>query len=85
MRHAGPEDLDAVDDLLGRLRGIGELTERKPGTFYRRGAAFLHFHVDPSGVYADVKVNGLWERLRATTKAEQKLVVQSARRAMAPP
>ena len=31
------------------------LTERTPGTFYRRSRAFLHFHADPAGIFADVR------------------------------
>jgi hypothetical protein len=64
MKHASPATLRQLEPLLVRIRGLGGLIERKPGTFYRRSSAFLHFHEDPDGVFADVKLNGVaFERL----------------------
>ena len=37
--------------------------------FYRRSAAFLHFHEDPAGFFADVRIGPGWLRLPATTAA----------------
>ena len=73
MRHAHPEDLDGIADFLIALRSSPQLVERKPGTFYRRGKAFLHFHADPTGLHADVRLHpdGDFERHRVETKAEQ--------------
>lgn len=75
MQHAGPAELESVAGLLAQLRavdGLG-LVEKKPGVFYRRSRAFLHFHTDPSGMYVDVRVqaDGAFERMRVTTAAEQ--------------
>jgi hypothetical protein len=84
MRHARPDDLAPLEELLRGLRALGALTERKPGTFYRGSKAFLHFHVDPAGLFADVKVGTEFERYRATTKAEQRRVLGVARRALGP-
>jgi hypothetical protein len=56
MKHATAETLKTLAPLLAQLRGFVALRERKPGTFYREGVAFLHFHEDPEGVFADVKV-----------------------------
>ena len=47
MKHAGPSALAEMDALLGELRKLEGLTERRPGVFYRRSRAFLHFHEDP--------------------------------------
>lgn len=58
MKHAGPQALARLEPLLGELRRLPGLVERKPGRFYRRGAAFLHFHEDPAGLFADVKLDG---------------------------
>ncbi|MDE2355947.1 MAG: hypothetical protein KGL69_04245 [Alphaproteobacteria bacterium] len=55
MKHAGPAALVRLQDLLAVLRARGDLKEVRPGVFYRRGRACLHFHEDPSGLYADVR------------------------------
>jgi hypothetical protein len=71
VRHAGVEALDALEDVLSAVRAYEELTERKRGTFYRKSSAFLHFHEDPDGLFADVKVGKDWERFRVSTPAER--------------
>lgn len=71
MRHATPAALDRIDGLLESLRTLEILREKKRGTFYRGSSAFLHFHEDPAGIFADVKLAGSeFTRLRATTGAE---------------
>jgi len=52
MRHAGPNSLAGFADVLAAIRRRPELTERKPGIFYRKAIAFLHFHEDPAGLFA---------------------------------
>ncbi|MET0273059.1 MAG: hypothetical protein ABW360_08720 [Phenylobacterium sp.] len=54
MRHARDQDLDRLEDLLVRLRALPGLVEKKRGVFYRRSRAFLHFHEDPKGLFADI-------------------------------
>ena len=72
MRHAGPVALSALHAVLEHLRQINGLTERKPGIFYRGSSAFLHFHEDDAGLFADAKVNGrTFERMPVNTKLEQ--------------
>ena len=80
MWHARPEDLGPVEELLAELRRIDGLTERSPGTFYRGSQAFLHFHVDPTGLFADLKVDGEFERTRVTTRREQRTFLATVRR-----
>jgi hypothetical protein len=75
MKHAGADALDGLDDLLVAVRLRSELTERKRGTFYRKSSAFLHFHEDPAGLFADLKVGGDWERLRVSTADERAVVL----------
>ncbi|MFT3818131.1 MAG: hypothetical protein QM750_10955 [Rubrivivax sp.] len=58
MKHASAETLRQLEPLLQRLRAWPALAERKPGIFYRGASAFLHFHEDPAGVFADVKLDG---------------------------
>lgn len=58
MKHAGVAVLESLAPLLARLRRIEGLVERRPGVFYHRSRAFLHFHEDPAGVFADVRFDG---------------------------
>ncbi|HEY9712689.1 MAG TPA: hypothetical protein V6C72_04425 [Chroococcales cyanobacterium] len=79
MKHAGEETLAALSGLLSQLRQIPGLKEKKHGTFYRAGAAFLHFHEDPAGIFADLKIDGAWQRFNATTADDQKRLLIAAR------
>jgi len=72
MKHAGPAALETLAPLLGLLRSRADLVERTPGCFYRRSQAFLHFHEDPEGLFADVKLEGKsFTRMRVSTAEEQ--------------
>jgi len=72
MKHAGPDTLATLEPLLRKVRQHSSLVERTPGSFYRKSKAFLHFHEDPSGTFADVKLDGAqFTRVRATTPEEQ--------------
>ena len=54
MRHARPEDLDRIEPLLAQVRALSVLKEKTRGCFYWRSRAFLHFHQDPKGMFADI-------------------------------
>jgi hypothetical protein len=83
VRHATPAALDRLEPLLAELRGVAELREKKRGTFYRGSRAFLHFHEDPAGLFADVRLGGDdFTRLRATTRAEQRALLAALRAAL---
>jgi hypothetical protein len=84
MKHAGPEALDGIDDLLVRLRRHAVLAERKRGCFYHKSAAFLHFHEDPEGMFADLKIDGDFRRFRVSTRAEQAAFLREVARALEP-
>ena len=71
MRHAGPATLARIAPLLEELRVRPALREQRPGVFHLKSSAFLHFHDDPSGVYADVRFADEFVRLRVTTESEQ--------------
>jgi len=75
MKHAGPEALSALGALLAEIRKRGGLVERRPGVFYRKGRAVLHFHEDPSGLHAVVRLGEAWERLRVETGAERQTLL----------
>ena len=62
MKHAGTVALEALHDSLASLRTRTGLVERRPGIFYVAGKAFLHFHEDPAGVFADLRQGGDWRR-----------------------
>ena len=81
MRHARAEDLDRVEDLLVQLRTLPGLVEKKRGIFYRKGRAFLHFHEDPKGMFADIggPPNGEFERIDVTEAAGQAALMAAAR------
>jgi len=85
VRHARAEDLTPLAPLLERLRGVAVLTEKGPGTFYRGSKAFLHFHVDPAGLFADVRPGADWERLRVDTAAQQRALLELVDGATHPP
>ena len=83
MKHASPASLERLAPLLEQLRGVAGLVERTPGSFYRRSAAFLHFHEDPSGLFADVKLNLVdFERLPVNTHAQQAALLRAVRAAV---
>lgn len=72
MKHAGQATLARLEPLLKRLREGTPLVERTPGSFYLKSKAYLHFHEDPTGIFADVKLDATgFTRLRATTQQEQ--------------
>jgi hypothetical protein len=68
MKHA---DASALDRVLARLRELPGLKEKKRGVFYFKSRALLHFHQDPTGLYAGLRVAGGWKRSRVTTVEEQ--------------
>ncbi len=73
MKHAGADALATLAPLLDDVRRLAghALVERKPGTFYRRSVAFLHFHEDPAGMFADLKGPAGWERFEVTRASQQ--------------
>lgn len=82
MRHATPAALDQLDDLLTALRALPGLKEKSRGVFYRGSKAFLHFHEDAAGLFADVRVGSEFDRYRVTTKREQTALVRLVRDAL---
>jgi len=71
MKHAGAAAFEALSDLLEGLRSRTVLTERRPGIFYVGGKAFLHFHEDPAGLFADLRLAGGWLRFPVNTPDER--------------
>ena len=82
MKHAGPQALDELEPILREIRKLEGLTEKKRGTFYYRGNAMLHFHEDPLGFFADLKVDGEFIRLAVNTKREEAEFLRRAKTAL---
>jgi hypothetical protein len=71
MKHAGPGTLARIAPLLEELRARPVLRERRPGVFELKSRAFLHFHDDPSGIFADVRLSEDFVRLPVTSSSQQ--------------
>jgi hypothetical protein len=80
MKHAGPEALDRLEPLIARIRDLPGLVEKGRGIFYRKSRAFLHFHEDPKGLFADIRVEGEdFERIDVSGPAGADRLVALAR------
>jgi len=79
LKHAGPSALDEIEPMLDALRALPVLKEKTRGTFYRGSKAFIHFHEDPAGVFADVRLADDFERFRVSTKREQQACLRRIR------
>jgi len=60
MAHANYEDLADLEPILDLVRTWTGIQERKPGIFYLRGRAFLHFHTKGERRWADARVGAEW-------------------------
>jgi hypothetical protein len=83
VKHASDGALDRLEPMLTALRVVPALKEKKRGTFYRRSKAFIHFHEDPAGLFADVRFDEVFERFDVTTTARQRQLVRQIRMALA--
>jgi hypothetical protein len=70
VKHAGPAALDALAELIAAVRARG-LKEARPGIFYRKGKAWLHFHEDRAGLFADLRADAEWDRYRVSEPEER--------------
>ena len=75
MKHAGTAALGSIAGFLSEVGSRTELTERKPGIFYRKSNAFLHFHEDPAGLFADLKNGRKFERLPVNSPEEREALL----------
>ena len=82
MKHAGPAALDRLEPTLAALRNLPGLKERKRGLFDRAGKAFLHFHEDPAGFFADIRIGDDFVRFPVNSKREIAMLVRAAKRAL---
>jgi hypothetical protein len=87
MEHASESTLLELTSLLERLRSFEGLVEKRPGVFYRKTKAFLHFHEDPKGLFVDVrlKADEPFARLPVTTSNQQSALIAKVERALRVP
>jgi hypothetical protein len=84
MKHASAAALQGLASLIEQLRAVPGLVERKPGIFYHRSCAFLHFHEDPAGLFADAKLDLKgFQRLCVSTSAQQRALLKAVVTALA--
>ena len=78
MKHAGAAALDRLEPILIRLRGFPALKEKARGTFYVKSRAFLHFHEDPAGLFADLRAHDGpdFDRMRVETEDERAALME---------
>ncbi len=80
MKHATVAALDRLEPLLAELRALPGLREKSRGVFYRKSAAYLHFHEDREGLFADLRrTDGEFERHRVETEDERAAFIVVAR------
>ena len=81
MAHADATALQAVLPLLRQLRDIKGLREMKPGIFYLKGSAFLHFHDEAGALFGDLKRSrGGFDRYAVDTPVGQRKLLDDAKR-----
>ena len=80
MKHAGAAALDGIEPLLGKIRAAGVLREKSRGIFYLKARAYLHFHEDPTGMFADIRAaDGKdFDRLKLDRAAEREILARIA-------
>ena len=81
MKHATPAALDQLEGLIAELRALPGLKEKSRGVFYWKSRAFLHFHEDPKGLFADVRdADGRdFERIDVTAEPGRAQLLAAAR------
>jgi hypothetical protein len=81
MAHADDAALARLLPLLRQLREIKGLREMKPGTFYLKGSAFIHFHDEAGALIADLKrARGGFDRYPVDTPVGQRKLLDDAKR-----
>jgi hypothetical protein len=70
MKHATSDALRELSVLLDQIRAKEGLKEKRPGVFYCKSKAFLHFHEDPAGLFADLNAGTKFDRYPVNTKRQ---------------
>jgi hypothetical protein len=81
VARADEEALKKLVPVLRQLREIKGVQETKPGIFYARRDAFIHFHDEGGMLFADLKKPGGsgFDRYPLDTPAQQRKLVDDAK------
>jgi hypothetical protein len=82
MKHAGAETLRQLSDLLDQIRQRQDLREKRLGIFYRKSKAFLHFHEDPAGIFADISCGDQFHRYPVNSAKQRRALLSAIDRAL---
>jgi hypothetical protein len=83
MKHASAAALHSLSELLEQIRTKQGLKERKLGIFYRNSKAFLHFHEDPAGMFADLSRGAEFTRYPVNTQKDWRTLLRAIDHALA--
>ena len=83
MKHATASTLDRLTELLGDIKKFELVREKSRGVFYCRSKAFLHFHEDAAGLFADLRIGSDWKRMPVNTNRQQAKLLHRIRRYLA--
>jgi hypothetical protein len=83
LKHASPAALQGLSELLEQIRVKDGIKEKRLGIFYRKSKAFLHFHEDPAGLFADLSVDADFARYPVNTKKQWRALLASIDLALA--
>ncbi len=80
MKHATQQTIKGLEPVLQQISRLPGLVEKKPGVYYLKSKAFLHFHEHGEEIFADVRLHPPeFDRLPATTAAQQRQLVDRIR------
>jgi hypothetical protein len=82
MKHATESALRQLSDLLEQIRQRPGIREKKLGIFYCKSKAFLHFHEDPAGLFADLSSAVDFDRYPVNTAKERRILLSAIDRAL---
>lgn len=83
MKHASAPALRTLSGLLDKIRAKEGVREKKVGIFYRGSKAFLHFHEDPAGLFADLSMGTDFDRYPVNTQRQWTVLLMAIDRALA--
>ena len=83
MIQAGSAALSELSGLLDEIRQREGLKEKGLGIFYRKSKAFLHFHEDPAGMFADLDSGLAFDRFPVNSRDEWDTLLHMIDRALA--
>ena len=74
---------ECIAPLLAILRGHPVLREVRPAVFHLHGRDFIHFHEEPDGVFADVRLATGQIRMPVATQADRAELLERIEGALA--